>query len=242
MRFLIQAFSVAVVTLCIGLFRKRRRRSFGPLYVYTEEEAEQFENYVEEQFGHFDEVIHEIISPDIRLDIIVVPPTEDDNYYKLITMGMGAYKMHVPSELKCSGLERAELVLYLPPEWNIKSAEEKDYWPIRQLKILARLPITCKTWLGFGHTVSSDAENTPYSDNTELCSMLLLDAVGKDCRKLDFSMPTTGKINFYQAVPLYKEELDFKMEHDADALLDLFDDDGLPVVLDINWKNYCAKR
>ena len=30
-------------------------------------------------FRHFDKVIDEIISPDIRLDIIVVPPTEDDN-------------------------------------------------------------------------------------------------------------------------------------------------------------------
>ena len=47
--------------------------------MYTEEEAEQFENYVEEQFVHFDKVIDEIISPDIHLDIIVVPPTEDDN-------------------------------------------------------------------------------------------------------------------------------------------------------------------
>ena len=41
-------------------------------------------------------LFHEIVSPDIHLDIIIVPPTEKNNYYKLITMGMGAYGMNVP--------------------------------------------------------------------------------------------------------------------------------------------------
>ena len=76
-------------------------------------------------FGEYEQVFHEIVSPDIHLDIIIVPPTEKNNYYKLITMGMGAYGMNVPDNFREYELERAELVLYLPPTWNIKSEKRR---------------------------------------------------------------------------------------------------------------------
>lgn len=205
--------------------------------IYTEDEIEQYEKYITEQFGEFEEVLHEIVSPDIHLDIIVVPPTEKNNYYKLITMGMGSYKMHVPLKLRKEKLERAELVIYLPPTWNIKSSEKEDFWPIEQLKVLARLPIQCKTWLGYGHTISSDQENTPYAKNTKLCSMLLLNAVNDDFDRMSFHMKTRGNINFYQLFPIYEEELEYKYKNGTDALLELFDEEDL-IPININRKNY----
>ena len=114
---------------------KKKDVANGRRYLYTEEEVEQYEKYIMEQFGEYEEVLHEIVSPDIHLDIIVVPPTEKNNYYKLITMGMGAYKMNIPRELKEDELERAELVLFLAPTWDIKSQKEEEFWPISQLKI-----------------------------------------------------------------------------------------------------------
>lgn len=211
------------------------------MYLYTEKELDLYEKYIEEQFGDYNEVFHEIVSPDIHLDIIIIPPTESNNYYKLITMGMGAYKMNVPKEFKQYQLERAELVLYLPPTWNIKSNREEDYWPIRQLKVLARLPIQYDTWLGYGHTVSSDQENSFYASNTKFCSMMLLNALNKDYDRLDFKMETKGKINFYQLFPLYKEELNLKQSSDVNTLLDLFDDEDIVPIVNIDRKNYAAK-
>lgn len=146
--------------------------------------------------------------------------------------------MNVPNELKKYELERAELVLYLPPTWNIKSNKEEDYWPIRQLKVLARLPIQCDTWLGHGHTVSSNQENAPYADTTKFCSMMLLTALNKDYEKLDLRIPKIGKINFYQLFPLYREELEYKKSHDVNFLLDLFDDDDIMPIINIDRKNY----
>ena len=224
----------------MGLFDKFRKKESitNSMYLYSEEELDQYDRYIIEQFGEYQEVFHEIVSPDIHLDVIIIPPTEKNYYFKLITMGMGAYKMNVPDQFKQYELERAELVLYLPPTWNIKSDKEEDYWPIRQLKTLARLPIQCNTWLGFGHTVSSDAENSAYANNTKFCSMMLLSAVNKNFEKLDFRMNTKGKINFYQLFPLYKEELEYKREHDADALLDLFSDDDIMPIVKIDRVNY----
>lgn len=221
---------------------KKKDVANGRRYLYTEEEVEQYEKYIMEQFGEYEEVLHEIVSPDIHLDIIVVPPTEKNNYYKLITMGMGAYKMNIPRELKEDELERAELVLFLPPTWDIKSEKEEDFWPIRQLKILARLPIQCDTWLGYGHTVSSDQENTPYASNTKFCSMMLVNALNQDYENLDFRMSSKGKINFYQLFPLYKEELDYKQRNGANVLLDLFDEEDIMPIVNMNRKNYCIHK
>ena len=221
---------------------KKKNVANGGRYLYTEEELDQYEKYIMEQFGEYEEVIHEIVSPDIHLDIIVVPPTEKNNYYKLITMGMGAYKMNIPRELKEDELERAELVLFLPPTWDIKSEKEEDFWPIRQLKILARLPIQCDTWLGYGHTVSSDQENTPYASNTKFCSMMLVNALNQDYENMDFRMSSKGKINFYQIFPLYKEELAYKQRNGANVLLDLFDEENIMPIVNMNRKNYCIHK
>lgn len=227
----------------MGLLDKIKNKKEEPkdMYLYKEEEIDQYEKYITNKFGEFKEVFHEIVSPDIHLDILIIPPTKENNYYKLITMGMGAYKMNVPKELKKHELERAELVLCLPPDWNIKSNKEEDYWPIRQLKILGRLPIDCNTWLGFGHTVSSDEKNTPYASNTKFCSMLLLNALDKDYNELDFKMKEKGRINFYQLFPLYEEELNYKFKNGLDNLGSLFSDGDMMPIVNLNRKNYCKK-
>lgn len=214
----------------------------GKMYLYSEKDLEDYEKYIKDNWGEYYEVFHEILSPDIHLDIIVVPPTENNNYYKLITMGMGAYQMNVPENLKQYELERAELVIYLPTTWNIKSNREEYYWAIRQLKSLARLPLQCNTWLGFGHTVSSDENNTPYAKNTDFCSMMLLEAKNNKGEKLDLRLEDAGKINFYQLFPLYKEELESKLNSDAESLLKLFSEDDLKPIVNIERKNYCSNK
>ena len=209
---------------------KKEQNSNSNMYLYTEKELNQYEKYIMKQFGEYKEVFHEIYSPDIHLDIIIVPPTKNNDYYKLITMGMGAYKMNVPPELKQYELERAELVLYLPANWNIKSSKIEDYWPIEQLKTIARLPIQNNTWLGYGHTISANDNNKPYASNTKFCSMMLVSAPNKDFKQMNFQMKSKGKINFYQLFPLYKEELEYKQKYGTDALLDRFNKDIIPIV------------
>ena len=209
------------------------------MYLYTEKELNEYECFVKENFGSYRDVFHEIVSPDIHLDIIIVPPTDDDPFYKLITMGMGAYSMNVPEELKGNELEHAELVLYLPRQWNIKSQDEKDYWPIRYLKILGRLPIDLNTWLGYGHTIHGNEDQSPFEENTQLNSFVLTNACNLLYENLDLRLSSGKKINFYQIFPLYQEELEYKLEHSLDDLMELFDDDDILPVLNIKRKNYC---
>lgn len=228
----------------MGLFdkfkkNKKDKEDAMPMYAYSEKEMQEFECYIQDNFGEFKEVFHEIVSPDVHLDLVIVPPTDDDPYYKMVTMGMGAYAMNVPEELKEYELEHAEMVMYLPKSWNIKSPDETDYWPLRYMKILGRLPLEMDTWLGFGHTIHGNADMSPFAENTELNSLVLLNACNLMYEQLDLTLSSGKKINFYQMFPLYQEELDYKLENGLDALLDLFDDEDMLPVLNIKRRNYC---
>ena len=89
------------------------------------------------------------------------------------------------------------------------------YW---SLESVARLPISNDTWLGFGHTMD---KQSPFAEDTELCAALLVgpdECVangGEVC-----TLPSGEEVNFYQVIPLYRNEMEYKMEHDADALLE----------------------
>ena len=188
--------------------------------VYTEEEMEAVEGHIEQYFGKVENVFHEIVSPDIHVDICMVPPTEERDYYTLVTMGMGTHRMNVPEELAEYKLERAELAIALPADWKLdreSMQDERWYWPIRLLKVLARLPIASDTWLGFGHTMDNEED---FAENTKLCAAILTGPQSTEEGGEVGTLPGGEEVNFYQVIPLYRDELDYKMEHDADALLD----------------------
>ena len=188
--------------------------------VYTEEEMEAIEGHIQQYFGDFEHVFHELASPDIHVDICVVQPSAERDYYTLVTMGMGAHRMNVPEELAEYKLERAELAIALPKDWKLKQEDMRDerwYWPIRLLKTLARLPIASDTWLGFGHTMDNEED---FAKDTKLCAAILTGPQGTEEGSEVCTLPGGEEVNFYQVIPLYRDELEYKLAHDADALLD----------------------
>ena len=70
----------------------------GEPELYTEEEMSAVEQHIQKTFGTFERVFHELVSPDIHVDICMVPPVEGRDYYTLVTMGMGAHRMNVPKD------------------------------------------------------------------------------------------------------------------------------------------------
>src|SRR6185436_18632705 len=86
-------------------------------------------------------VLHEIISDLVHLDVHLCDPTPERNFYTLFTTGMSDLPMTTPEGL--DELRYAELMLCLPAGWPIQEGagvdpREEHYWPIRLLKALAR--------------------------------------------------------------------------------------------------------
>ena len=225
----------------MGLFDKFKKKDdakgFMPMYLYDDKDLEEVDAYISKAFGNFDNVFHEIFSPDIHLDVCFVPATDEEPFYKLVTMGAGAYEMNIPDRWKDYNLERAEYVIYVPKDWNLQSQDMNDYWPIKVLKNVARLPILCDTWLSFGHTTQADEEGTPYASNAKFNSVVL-DFCENHQGEVQLETSSGKIINFYQVIPLYPEELKFKMENDAETLINKFDEKGIDYkVVDINRKS-----
>lgn len=208
--------------------------------MYAREDWDAVEAHMARYFGPCGNVFHEIVSPDIHVDIYIMDPTPERNYYVLSTFGMGAHRMNVPAELAGRKLERAEIIVTLPPDWKIGQEGEEWYWPIRWLKILARLPIQEDGWLGWGHTVANP-DDAPFAGNTRLCGLMLTEPQGFDREAVCCPLPGGDEVNFYQMIPLYFEEMQFKMAHDAQTLLSRFSPQQLEVV-DLNRPGVCADR
>ncbi|MCR4651247.1 MAG: suppressor of fused domain protein [Lachnospiraceae bacterium] len=232
---------MAIIKKLIKKIMIKKAMSKSPMYLYGEDEQEEVEKYICDAFGEFASVFHELVSPDIHLDVCLIPPSDEEPYYKLVTLGAGAYKMNVPDELLDDKLEYAEYVIYLPENWNIKSNNETDFWPIRVLKGIARLPIYCDTWLGYGHTTQDDEEGTAYASNTQFNSVVL-DFASNKRGDIRLKLSSGKVINFYEVIPLYPEELQYKLDNDADILFDRFKEKGIKYkVVDIDRKNACKE-
>lgn len=203
---------------------------------YTDEEIISLEMFVENNFGDYNNVLRDISTTDITCDILLVPPDDEHDFYTLVTCGMGAHKMKLPTELKENTPDRVELVICLPKDWHVKSSNDKWFWPLKLMKMLAHLPIQEDSWLGWGHTVTN---GSPYFDNTQLSGVILGDSpLLEDENFLELS--NGEKIYFYQIFPLYEEEINYKIDNGADALFDLLEE--INPVLDINRKNVCLEK
>lgn len=202
--------------------------------LYEEEELDAVEEHIKEYYGDFPTVFHEIVSPDIHCDICIVPPTKERNYYTLLTMGMGAHIMDIPEDLSVEEHGRAELLICLPPDWKVGENAEEWFWPIALLKNLARLPGNTASWLGWGHSVDNQQ---PFAPNTGLCGTLLVYPEDVEPGAEECLLPNGDAVNFFEVIPIYREEMDFKIDNDARALLERMN--SADHVVGINRANSC---
>lgn len=238
--------------------KKNKKEAIDGSSIYTYENFGEQEKseiaemiYTEEIVNHFDKVFpgrqtivfHELISDIIHIDIHFMEPTEEQPFRVVYTTGMSDLPMTLPTELEeeWGHLRRAELMLFLTEEWPISSEafeDDKNFWPVKLLKQLARFPHEYNTWLGYGHTIPNYAEYEPYAENTELNGAIL--SVLKDEIR-SFEAKDGTVINIYSVIPLYKEEMDYKLENGMDALFEKLAEEtnGGGFWIDAARKNVC---
>jgi hypothetical protein len=178
-------------------------------------------------------VYHELVSDALHIDVHMIYPTSSRNFITLVTTGMSDKPMNAPKEF--DQYRYSELVMCLPPDWHLEEPQlknEENYWPIRWMKILSRLPNDYDTWLWATHTVPNGNPPHPYAHNTKMCCLIVASPTlfGEDFLELDSS--ESKKIYFNSVIPIYKEEMDFKLDNSAGALFKLFEAAGVNELLD----------
>lgn len=228
--------------------------SGSPIYRYTdgekewesphgEECIEEISDHIEVYIGEIEAVFHELVSDTVHIDIHYVKPTAERPFHTLITSGMSDLPMCVPDEVDAS--RYMELMITLPEYWQISDQDFKDerwYWPLRELKFLARFPHKYGTWLGWGHTIPNGDPSEPFCKNTALSGVIILPPINVPEAFYQLKIDEEKEIHFLSIVPLFEEEMNYKLRKGYEALLDKFDESGITDVVDIKRKNVAKKR
>ena len=143
-----------------------------------------------------------------QIKVLFITPNKQRPYLTLVTHGLGACRMQVPSKFAAKQYERAELVLYLPSHWKIAikdwQANPDWYWPIKVLIDFAFRPTIEKRW--WGPTPFIDYTH-PLARNTELKSVVALPPDASVLESHVCSLSGGEQVNFYRLLPLYGLEL-----------------------------------
>ncbi|HEL2958792.1 TPA: suppressor of fused domain protein [Stenotrophomonas maltophilia] len=220
-----------------------REKDFTP--PQGEEHIEAIGAHIERHLGPVSGVFHEIISDLVHIDVHVVPATEQFPYLRLVTSGMSDLPMTVPDEVDADVPRYMELMVTLPADWPISQdafEDERNYWPVRLLKGLARLPHEYDTWLGFGHTIPNGHPSEPYAPGVGFDGAIVLPPVTTPEDFAELALEDGKVISFMTIIPLYPEEMDLKLKKGAEALLDRFDAKNIQDVIEPGRVNVARKR
>jgi hypothetical protein len=224
------------------IYRYKEVKKPFSLAIGDEQHIKAVSDHIEKYIGKPAWVFHEIISDLVHVDVHVVSPRPDRNFHTLITTGMSQRAMKTPN-----GAEEwayAELLLCLPPEWPLKDEafkDENNYWPMRLLKFMARFPHQYDTWLSLFHSIPNGNPPAPMANTQFVGAVLGPPALApEEFWRLRFHPEVT--INFFAVVPLYSEEMDFKLKNGANELFTRFDKEKITELIKINRKNVAKKR
>lgn len=181
---------------------------------------------------------HELFSDLVHLDVAMWMPTPARPMYTFATAGMSDLRMSVPDGARESGsTDRAELVVCLPSGWPVPYPpapwDTNAYFPIRWLKTLARLPHEHRTWLGYGHSVPNEDPPAPLSMDTFLCGWLLLPPTTLPGSFQTLALPDNERLDLFGIVAVHRDELDQKLNHGVETLLEGFSCRGVNEFLDL---------
>ncbi|MEM6378252.1 MAG: suppressor of fused domain protein [Bacteroidota bacterium] len=177
-----------------------------------------------------------------HLDIYWIRPQKGIlDYAMLLTVGMS----RIPQNIELGSTDPAfiEVIMLVSLEWDFSAYKwtDDEYWPIRHLRTIGKIPSSQNTWYGFGHSISWKTDES-LIPGTGFNGSVLLNTKTLPKEFVNIKVNDQKAIKIFSAVPVYPEELDFKIKHSANDLLDKFDRYHIDEVVDVNRKNTCRKK
>lgn len=194
---------------------------------------EAISDHIEKHAGPIGNVWHEIVSDLVHIDVHQVAPTKDRPYWTLVTSGMSDLPMNTPEG--CEEWKFAELMLCLPGDWKLNQEDfkdEKHYWPIRWLKMLARFPHEYRTWFGWGHTIPNGDPAEPFDKSVGFDCMMLSRPMTLSTEFWSLPIRKDKVIHFYALMPLYPGEVALKLKRGAEELERRFEQHKISEIVD----------
>jgi hypothetical protein len=166
------------------------------------------------------------------VELYVHGPTGSRPFLTVTTIGMSDQPASVPPEL--ADRAHQELLIYLPALWDVAGASAGDAaaaWPFRLLTQLAALPRQHATFFAPGHTLAMGDRPAPFHPSTLLSAVAFV----RPGREAAFFGETTidrQDCRFLWVVPITLGELQFKLDHGFNQLLNVLSEAKVPYAID----------
>lgn len=185
--------------------------------------------HIRQYFGEEDTIVVGRGQNQFSMDLFVIPPREDHDYYTIVTVGLSHQPLPNPITKKT---QRLEMVINLPKDWHMDTQEWSNirwFWPIRMILDIATHAISEDIIIGPGTTIGLP-EGETYESSTKLCCALMLypGVFGRQSYACELS--DGQRVDFLQVIPLYKEEWQLKVNGSLEMLLKLCPDRVLEVI------------
>ena len=191
-------------------------------------------------------VWHEIVSTHVHIDIIQIdeiileePNSEYRSCRVFVTCGASEKPMNAPQNMEA--FRHGEFAICLPKSWPISTEafkNEAHWWPLRLLKIVARYPFEYNTFFSLGHTMDlGDMSKTGVGFSA--CVVTPAFCLGPNSVKLQLNDRT---VYFMSIVPLFPEELKFKLDYGMDELEKKFEKYNVFDIIDPTRINVCTGK
>lgn len=174
-------------------------------------------DYISDNFGDIECMIPVVengkVSEPHPINFLLVKPNKKLRYYKIISIGICAYKGTENNE--CEKIHRIEMMVLLPPHLSIKEILFKYNWIARVMRQFGEMIQFENSWLGPGHTISYGDnldENVKYNGVIFKNAFSVCD-VGETC-----ILDDGEELELLQMIPLYEEEMLYKIENGVAAL------------------------
>ena len=195
----------------------------------TKRQLKAWNAYVKTHFGPVKEILWDRGTSKFPIQIAVIEPIPEKNYYTLVTLGMITHKMRCPEGIP----NRLELAIRLPADWELDNIRERWYWPIRWLRLLARIPKMENTRFEHGHTMDNCRNLTEDSQIRGFA----FHRPGEETSAVELSK---GELfDMLCLIPIYEGELTYATNCDTEELFRRMDERMRLGPVDMERRNVC---
>ena len=198
-------------------------------FSYTPYEAQTIQDHIIKHYGNISRTVMVKECERLDLNLYVIEPTKERDFYTVVTSGMGAYQMDIPDDFKDDNVDRIELLIYLSSNWDIDSAFKSSpeattgliiegsvtplfgninaqwNYPIQILKNLAQAPVNNESYFVMGNIMDDE---TPFSESTHDSGGILIFPAYTTEEGQECTLPDGQKVGFLQIMPITTDEIE----------------------------------
>lgn len=169
--------------------------------------------------------------------LVHIPRTRDRNFHIVCSIGLSDFDMPVPETQTENN--NIELFFCLPDYWKPDEIDNPNHsWVWDRIAFLSTYPKERNTWFGNGHTIPFNKEETAISEQYKQAYFLLTKPF--EIRTIEPIVSEDKTIHFLAIVPIFKDELDYKLKAGVTRLLRKFVKKGISEKADMF--RLCAVR